>query len=238
MGRCIVVMPTYNECENLPLLVPQVLGQDPRIEILVVDDASPDGTGKIADELAKAEPRVHVLHRLNKDGLGAAYRAGFARALELGADWIVQMDADFSHPTDTLSSMLEEIQHYEVVMGSRYLRGITVVNWPIERILISYYGNLYVRTVTGLPISDTTGGFRCMRRDLLERIGFERSRANGYAFQIELNYRIVHSGASVKEIPFFFLDRTRGTSKLTLRIGLEALWMAWWLRIADWLGRL
>ena len=238
MGRCIVVMPTYNECENLPLLVPQVLEQDPRIEILVVDDASPDGTGKIADELAVAEPRVHVLHRLNKDGLGAAYRAGFARALELGADWIVQMDADFSHPPDTLSPMLEEIQHYEVVMGSRYLRGITVVNWPIVRILISYYGNLYVRTVTGLPIRDTTGGFRCMRRDLLERIGFERSRANGYAFQIELNYRIVHSGASVKEIPFFFLDRTRGASKLTLRIGLEALWMAWWLRIADWLGRL
>ena len=238
MGRCIVVMPTYNECENLPLLVPQVLEQDPRIEILVVDDASPDGTGKIADELAKAEPRVHVLHRLSKDGLGGAYRAGFARALELGADWIVQMDADFSHPPDTLSLMLEEIQHYEVVMGSRYLRGITVVNWPILRILISYYGNLYVRTVTGLPVRDTTGGFRCMRRDLLERIGFERSRANGYAFQIELNYRIVHSGASVKEIPFFFLDRTRGASKLTLRIGLEALWMAWWLRIADWLGRL
>ena len=238
MGRCIIVMPTYNECENLPLIVPQVLGQDPSIEILVVDDASPDGTGKIADELAKAEPRVHVLHRLNKDGLGAAYRAGFARALELGADWIVQMDADFSHPPDTLPLMLEEIQHYEAVMGSRYLRGITVVNWPIGRILISYYGNLYVRTVTGLPIRDTTGGFRCMRRDLLERIGFERSRANGYAFQIELNYRIVHGGASVKEIPFFFLDRTRGASKLTLRIGLEALWMAWWLRIADWLGRL
>lgn len=238
MGRCIVVMPTYNECENLPLLVPQVLEQDPRIEVLVVDDASPDGTGKIADELAKAEPRVHVLHRLSKDGLGGAYRAGFARALELGADWIVQMDADFSHPPDTLSLMLEEIQHCEVVMGSRYLRGITVVNWPILRILISYYGNLYVRTVTGLPVRDTTGGFRCMRRDLLERIGFERSRANGYAFQIELNYRIVHSGASVKEIPFFFLDRTRGASKLTLRIGLEALWMAWWLRIADWLGRL
>jgi dolichol-phosphate mannosyltransferase len=238
MGRCIVVIPTYNECENLPLLVPQVLERDPRIEILVVDDASPDGTGKIADELARAEPRVHVLHRLNKDGLGAAYRAGFARALELGADWIVQMDADFSHPPDTLSSMLEEIEHYDAVMGSRYLRGITVVNWPIERILISYYGNWCVRKVTGLPINDTTGGFRCMRRSLLERIDFERVRANGYAFQIELNYRIVHSGASVKEIPFFFLDRTRGTSKLTLRIGLEALWMAWWLRIADWLGRL
>ena len=238
MGRCIVVIPTYNECENLPLLVPQVLEQDPRIEILVVDDASPDGTGQIADEFARAEPRVHVLHRQNKDGLGAAYRAGFARALELGADWIVQMDADFSHPPDVLPTMLKEIQHCDAVMGSRYLRGITVVNWPIGRILISYYGNLYVRVVTGLPIRDTTGGFRCMRRDLLERISFERVRAGGYAFQIELNYRIVHSGARFKEIPFFFLDRTRGVSKLTLRIGLEALWMAWWLRIADWLGRL
>ncbi len=238
MGRCLVVIPTYNECENLPLLVPQVLEQDPRIEIVVVDDSSPDGTGEIADALAKTEPRVHVLHRQHKDGLGAAYRAGFTRALELGADWIVQMDADFSHPPDVLPTMLEEIQHCDAVMGSRYLRGITVVNWPLVRILISYFGNLYVRSVTGLPIRDTTGGFRCMRRDLLERIGFERMRAGGYAFQIELNYRIAHSGASVKEIPFFFLDRTRGTSKLTLRIGLEALWMAWWLRIADWLGRL
>jgi dolichol-phosphate mannosyltransferase len=238
MGRCIVVIPTYNECENLPLLVPQVLEQDPRIEILVVDDASPDGTGEIADALARAEPRVHVLHRRKKDGLGAAYRAGFARALELGADWIVQMDADFSHPPDVLPTMLEEIQHCDAVMGSRYLRGITVVNWPLMRILISYFGNLYVRTVTGLPIRDTTGGFRCMRRELLERIGFERIRADGYAFQIELNYRIAHSGASAKEIPFLFLDRTRGASKLTLRIGLEALWMAWWLRIADLLGRL
>jgi dolichol-phosphate mannosyltransferase len=238
MGRCIVVIPTYNECENLPLLVPEVLAQDSRIEILVVDDASPDGTGEIADQLARNEPRVHVLHRMAKDGLGAAYRAGFTRALELGGDWIVQMDADFSHPPDKLPLMLEEIQHCDAVMGSRYLRGITVVNWPIGRILISYYGNLYVRTVTRLPIRDTTGGFRCMRRDLLERIGFERIRAGGYAFQIELNYRIAHSGARVKEIPFFFLDRTRGTSKLTLRIGVEALWMAWWLRIADWRGRL
>jgi len=238
MSRCIVVIPTYNECENLPRLVPQVLAQDPRLEILVVDDASPDGTGRIADELARDEPRVHVLHREFKEGLGTAYVAGFRRALDLGADWVVQMDADFSHPPETLTTLLEEIEQYDVVMGSRYLGGITVVNWPIERILISYFGNWYVRKVTRLPISDSTGGFRCMRSDLLERIRFERIQANGYAFQIELNYRIVHSGARVKEIPFFFLDRTRGTSKLTLRIGLEALWMVWWLRIADWMGRL
>ena len=238
MGRCIVVIPTFNECENLPLLVPKVLEQDPRLEVLVVDDSSPDGTGKIADELAEAEPRVHVLHRAEKQGLGPAYRAGMQRALELGADLVVQMDADFSHPPETLVTMLEEIEDHDVVMGSRYLKGITVVNWPIERILLSYFGNWYVRQVTRLPVTDTTSGFRCMRRSALEGLGLERIRANGYAFQIELSYRLIHRGARVKEIPFFFLDRTRGASKLTIRIGLEALWVAWWLRIADALGRL
>jgi len=236
--RCVAVIPTFNEAENLPLLVPQVLAQDPGIEVLVVDDDSPDGTGKLADDLADRDPRVHVLHRTAKQGLGPAYRAGFARALDLGADFVLQMDADFSHPPETIREMLAEIEEYDVVMGSRYVNGITVVNWPIERILLSYYGNWYVRTVTGLPISDTTGGFRCMRRSALESIGFERIRANGYAFQMELNYRFVKSGARIKEIPFFFLDRTRGTSKLTIRIGFETLWLAWWLRLSDLLGRL
>ena len=238
MGRCIVVIPTYNESENLPLLLPKVLAQDPRIEVLVVDDDSPDGTGKLADALAQDEPRIHVLHRAEKQGLGPAYREGMLRALELGADTVVQMDADFSHPPETLGTMLAEIERHDVVMGSRYLNGITVVNWPIERILLSYFGNWYVRRVTGMPITDTTGGFRCIRRAALERVGLERIRANGYAFQVELNYRLIHSGADVEEIPFFFLDRTRGASKLTVRIGLEALWMAWWLRIARALGRL
>jgi dolichol-phosphate mannosyltransferase len=237
LSRCIVVIPTYNECENLPLIVPRVLEQDPRLEVLVVDDDSPDGTGKLADELAEKEPRVHVLHRARKEGLGPADRAGIQRALELGADFVVQMDADFSHPPETLKVMLAEIESHDVVMGSRYLNGITVVNWPIERILLSYFANLYARKVTGLPITDATGGFRCMRRSALERIGLERIRANGYAFQIELNYRLIRHGARVKEIPFFFLDRTRGASKLTVRIGVEALWMVWWLRIADALGR-
>jgi dolichol-phosphate mannosyltransferase len=235
--RCVVVIPSYNEAENLPLLVPQVLAQGPGIEVLVVDDDSPDGTGKLADDLADRDPRVHVLHRTAKQGLGPAYRAGFARALDLGADFVIQMDADFSHPPEKIREMLAEIEEYDVVMGSRYVSGITVVNWPIERILLSYYGNWYVRKVTGLPISDTTGGFRCIRRSALESIGFERIRANGYAFQVELNYRFVKSGARIKEIPFFFLDRTRGTSKLTLRIGLETLWLAWWLRLSDLLGR-
>ncbi len=238
MTRCIVVVPTYNEAENLPLIVPRIVEQDPRIEVLVVDDDSPDGTGKLADELATADPRVHVLHRERKEGLGPAYRAGFARALELGANWVVQMDADFSHPPETLPVMLAEAEHHDVVMGSRYLNGITVVNWPIERILLSYYGNWYVRKVTALPISDTTGGFRCMTREVLERIDYTQIRSDGYAFQIELNYRLIRHGARLKEIPFFFLDRTRGVSKLSVRIGLEALWMAWWLRIADLFGRM
>ena len=238
MSRVIVVIPTYNEIENLPLLAPRVLAQDPRIELLIVDDSSPDGTGKLADDLARQSPRVHVLHREAKQGLGPAYRAGLRRALELGADLVIQMDADFSHPPETLPALLAEIESQDVVLGSRYLNGITVVNWPIERILISWFGNWYARKVTGLPISDTTGGFRCIRRELLEKVGFERIRSNGYAFQIELNYRFMKHQARVKEIQFFFLDRTRGTSKLSLRIALEGFWIVWWLRIADALHRL
>ena len=238
MSRVVVVIPTYNEIENLALLAPRVLEQDPRIELLIVDDDSPDGTGKLADDLARGSPRVHVLHRSEKQGLGPAYRAGLRRALDLGADVVIQMDADFSHPPETIPTLLAEIERHDVVLGSRYLNGITVVNWPIQRILISWFGNWYARTVTRLPISDTTGGFRCIRRDLLERAGFEKIRSNGYAFQIELNYRFMKHGARVKEIAFFFLDRTRGISKLTKRIALEALWIVWWLRIADVLGRL
>jgi dolichol-phosphate mannosyltransferase len=212
MSRVVVVIPTYNEAENLKLLVPQVLAQDPRIEVLVVDDSSPDGTGKIVDELAAKSPgRVHVLHREEKQGLGPAYRAGLRKALELGAAYVVQMDADFSHPPATLPILLKEIESCDVVLGSRYLKGITVVNWPIERILISYFG---------------------------EQIGFERIRSDGYAFQIEMNYRFRMHGARIKEIPFFFLDRERGVSKLSLRIALEALWIVWWLRVAHWLGRI
>jgi dolichol-phosphate mannosyltransferase len=238
LQRGIVVIPTYNEAENLPLLVPRVLEQDSRLEILVVDDDSPDATGKLADELAESTGRVQVLHRPEKQGLGPAYRAGFRRALELGADVVIQMDADFSHPPETLRSMLAEIEHHDVVVGSRYVNGITVVNWPIERILLSYYGNWYARKVTGLPVTDTTAGFRCIRREMLEKMGFERIRCNGYAFQIEMSYRLVMHGARIKEIPFFFLDRTRGVSKLSWKIGLEALWVASRLRLADRLGRL
>ncbi len=238
MSRVVVVVPTYNEAENLGLLVPRLLEQDARVEVLVVDDASPDGTGKLADELAAASPRIHVLHRAAKQGLGPAYRAGLRRALDLGADLVVQMDADFSHPPESLPVLLREIETCDVAMGSRYVHGITVVQWPIERILISYFGNAYTRAVLGLRVCDTTGGFRCMRRSALEAIDFGSIRSNGYAFQIEMNYRFQLRGARVREIEFFFLDRRRGTSKLTKRIALEALWRVWWLRIQHWLGRL
>ncbi|MEE2678150.1 MAG: polyprenol monophosphomannose synthase [Myxococcota bacterium] len=238
MARTVVVVPTYNEAENLPLLVRDVLTQDPGIEVLVVDDASPDGTGKLADDLAAEHPgRVHVLHRSGARGLGIAYREGLRQALELGADQVVQMDADFSHPPASLPEMLREIADHDVVIGSRYLKGITVVNWPIERILISWFGNLYARKVTGLRVSDATGGFRCIRREMLERIGFEKIRSDGYAFQIEMNHRFQHYGARAKEIPFFFLDRERGESKLSLAIAVEALWVCVWLRFAALLGR-
>jgi dolichol-phosphate mannosyltransferase len=238
MSKIIVVIPTYNEAENLPLLVPAVLDQDPRIEVLVVDDNSPDETGKIADDLRIETGRVHVLHRPEKRGLGAAYRRGLAEALELGADFVIQMDADFSHPPDAIPLMLKEIESHDIVLGSRYMNGITVVNWPIERILVSYFGNRYARRVTGLPITDMTGGFRCMRRELLQRVRFQRITSNGYAFQIEMNYRFVKCKASIKEFPFFFVDRTRGESKLNMGIALEAVWIVWRLRIADALGRL
>lgn len=231
MSRVVVVVPTYNEIENLPLLAPQVLAQDPRIELLIVDDASPDGTGKLADDLARASPRVHVLHRAAKQGLGPAYRAGLRRALDLGADFVVQMDADFSHPPETLPVLLAEIERHDVVLGSRYLNGITVVNWPIQRILISWFGNAYARLVTGLPISDTTGGFRCIRRELLEKVGFERIRSNGYAFQIEMKYRAYRKGFRFAEVPITFNDRRVGESKMNGRIIAEALWVCWRLRL-------
>lgn len=238
MPRVIVIIPTYDEVENLPLIVADVLEQDERIEILVVDDNSPDGTGKVADDLREQTGRVHVLHRPGKAGLGAAYRAGLTEALRLDADIVIQMDADFSHPPATIKEMLREIEDHDIVMGSRYVNGITVVNWPIERILISYFGNVYARFITGLSTTDATGGFRCIRRELLEQIGFERIRSDGYAFQIEMNYRFDKYSARVKELPFFFVDRTRGESKLSLNIAFEALWMVWWLRIADALGRI
>ncbi len=227
----IVVIPTYNEKDNLEPIVRAVLAVDAATEVLVVDDNSPDGTGAIADRLAADESRVHVLHRPGKQGIGPAYRDGFRRALELGADRIVQMDADFSHPPASLVDFYALAEDYDLVLGSRYVDGITVVNWPMGRLMLSYFGNVYARAVLGgMPVNDATGGFKCWRRSTLEAIDLERVRSNGYGFQIEMTYRAWSMGLSIKETPIIFADRKVGTSKMSLGIATEALSMVWRLR--------
>ena len=238
MPKKIVVIPTFNERENIGVLIPQVLAQDPEVEVLVVDDRSPDGTGAIVRELARADGRVHLLEREDRYGLGPAYRDGFAWALAHGAELIVQMDADFSHAPAMLQRFFEEIGAHDLALGSRYLGGITVVNWPIERLLISYFGNWYVRVVTRLPVRDATGGFKCWRRAALEAANPSTVRSNGYAFQIEMTYRAWRRGSRIKEIPIIFMDRTVGESKMSIRISVEALWVVWKLRLATLFGRL
>lgn len=236
--RALVIIPTYNERTNLPLLVPAVLAQDPRLEILVVDDNSPDGTGALADELARREPRVHVLHRPAKAGLGKAYLAGFRWALERGYDFVFEMDADFSHDPKYLPDFLREIQDADLVVGSRYKTGVNVVNWPLSRLLLSVGANRYARCVTGLPLTDSTGGFKCFRRAVLEAIPLDRVKSNGYAFQIEMSFRAWRKGFRIKEIPIVFTDRVEGQSKMNKRIVREAIWMVWWLRLRALRGAL
>ncbi|MBI4514761.1 MAG: polyprenol monophosphomannose synthase [Deltaproteobacteria bacterium] len=238
MKHTVVVIPTFRERENIGRLIPAVLHQDPGISVLVVDDNSPDGTADIVRELAAADSRVALLSRAQAQGIGPAYKAGFIEALRNGADYIVQMDADFSHPAEMLPEFIREMRDYDIVLGSRYLNGITVVNWPIERLLLSYFGNWYSRRITGLPNHDVTGGFKCWRREVLDRIGLERVRSNGYAFQIEMTYRAWRLGYRIKEIPIIFMDRTDGDSKMNKRIALEALWIVWWLRLMHLAGRL
>jgi dolichol-phosphate mannosyltransferase len=229
--RKIVIIPTYNERQNVPALVPEVLAQDPEIEILIVDDSSPDGTGAVVTEMRAREPRLHLLTRPGREGLGPAYKDGFRWALAHDADLVVQMDADFSHDPAMLPRFFADIASYDLVLGSRYVQGITVVNWPIERLLLSYFGNAYTRRVLGMGVRDATGGFKCWRRSALETIDLGDVRSNGYAFQIEMTYRAWTRGLRIHEIPIIFADRTRGESKMTKRISLEALWIVWWLRL-------
>ena len=236
--RYLVCVPTYNERANLPLIVPAILAQDPRLEVLVIDDGSPDGTGDLADELATADPRVNVLHRSAKQGLGRAYLAGFEWALERGYEFIFEMDADFSHDPAFLPRFIEAIRSADIVIGSRYKQGVNVINWPISRLLLSLGANQYARVVTGLPITDSTGGFKCFRRKVLEAIDFSRVRSNGYAFQIEMSYRAWRKGFTLVEIPIVFTDRVEGHSKMSRRIVREAIWMVWSLRFRALVGKL
>ncbi|HUG41005.1 MAG TPA: polyprenol monophosphomannose synthase [Longimicrobiales bacterium] len=235
----LVVIPTYDERENIPRLVPLVLEQDPRIEVLIIDDASPDGTGHLADRLADGDPRVHVLHRAGKLGLGTAYLAGFRWGLARDYDIFFEMDADFSHDPAHLPQFLDAIRRFDVVLGSRYLHGrVTVVNWPMGRLLLSYFANLYARVVTGLPVTDATGGFKCFRRKVLEAMDLDRVLSEGYAFQIEMSLRAWRRGFAIGEIPIVFADRDIGESKMSRRIIWEAVWRVWTLRFRDLFRRL
>jgi dolichol-phosphate mannosyltransferase len=237
--RALVVIPTYNEVGNLALLVEQVLAQDPRLDILVVDDGSPDGTGALADALAAKEPRIQVLHRAGKLGLGTAYIMGFRWALERSYDYVFEMDADFSHDPVHLKQFLKAVTEADLVIGSRYLGGrVTVVNWPMGRLLLSYCANIYARWITGLHIWDLTGGFKCFRRQVLEGIDLSRVRSNGYGFQIEMSVRAWRKGFTLKEIPIVFVDRTEGQSKMNRAIVREAVWLVPRLRLMALFGRI
>ncbi len=220
--RVLVIIPTYDERENLPRVIPLALEQDPAIDVLVVDDNSPDGTGDLAEAMAREEPRIHVLHRIGKEGLGRAYIAGFKWGIERRYDLLIEMDADLSHPADHLPHLIGAANEYDVVVGSRYVDGrVTVVNWPVSRLLLSIFGSLYARTITRLPLRDATGG-----------------QSNGYAFQIELKLRAWRRGFSLTEIPIVFTERDTGESKMSKRIVREAVWKVWKLRFLDLIGKL
>jgi dolichol-phosphate mannosyltransferase len=237
--RFLVIIPTYNERENLPRKVPRVLEQDPRLEILVVDDASPDGTGDLADGMAAADPRVHVLHREGKGGLGGAYLAGFAWGLEREYELLFEMDADISHPPEALPRFIEAAEEHDVVIGSRYVGGrVNVLNWPMSRLFVSVFGSWYARTITGMPVRDATGGYNCWHRRVFEAVHLDRVRSNGYAFQIELKFRAWAHGFSLKEIPILFTERDTGESKMSKAIVREAVWRVWWLKAMQLLRRL
>jgi dolichol-phosphate mannosyltransferase len=235
--KTLVVVPTYNERANIAELIPRVLNQQSGIQMLIVDDGSPDGTGQYADEVAAADPRVHVLHRPGKMGLGSAYVTAFKHALTTDADLVVQMDADFSHDPDVIPKLIEKAAEYDVVVGSRYIVGANVVNWPLRRLFLSYFANVYTHIITGLPLRDSTGGFKCFRRRVLEGINLDTIRSDGYSFQIEVNFRSWRKGFSIVEIPIVFVDRHSGTSKMSRRIVWEAMWLVWRLRLERLLRR-
>lgn len=236
--KTLVIIPTYNEKDNISKVIPLVLKQDPDIEVLVVDDNSPDGTGKIVEELQISNPRIKLIRREKKSGLGTAYLAGFKYALENGYNYIFEMDSDFSHDPSYIPDFLKAIEDSDLVLGSRYIKGVNVVNWPITRLLLSYFANVYARWVTGLPLKDSTGGFKCFKREVLEKIGLDKIHSNGYAFQIEMSFRAWRKGFKIKEIPIIFVDRRAGESKMSKKIVREAIWMVWKLRILSILGRL
>ncbi len=236
--RSLVIIPTYNEKDNITRIIEKVLPQDDSIEVLIVDDNSPDGTGKLVLEIMKETDRVHMIERKGKLGLGTAYVEGFKFAIQNRFDYIIEMDADFSHNPDDLPRLLSEIKNNDLVIGSRYVSGVNVVNWPISRLLLSYLASFYVKIITGMKIDDPTGGFKCFRRSVLEKINLDDIISDGYSFQVEMNYRIYHNKYRVKEIPIIFYERRDGKSKMSKHIVIEAIWKVWRLRLMALLGKL
>ncbi|MFQ5905038.1 MAG: polyprenol monophosphomannose synthase [bacterium] len=235
--KTLVVMPTYNEADNITEIVHDVLSQDSSIDVLIIDDNSPDGTGDVAEKIAAGDSRVHVFHRRAKLGLGSAYVVGFKYAVKEGYDYVFEMDSDFSHDPREIGNFLKDMADSDLVIGSRYVQGVSVINWPMSRLLLSYFANLYARIVVGAPIKDLTGGFKCFRRCVLEAIDLDRVRSDGYAFQIEINYKAFRKGFRVKEIPIIFVERKAGKSKMSKKIIWEAFWLVYKLRLSRLVGR-
>ena len=234
----LVVMPTYNEKDNIQKIVEEILKQDPSFEVLVVDDNSPDGTADVVEMLMEGNSRITLLKREKKGGLGSAYRDGFKIALKRPeVDFIFEMDADFSHDPKYLPQFLNMIKTHDMVLGSRYLTGVNVVNWPMSRLLLSYFANIYARTISGLPVSDSTGGFKCFRRKVLETIDLNRISSDGYAFQIEMNYEVWKAGFRIGEFSIVFVDRVEGSSKMNRSIVIEAIFLVWKLRWRSLISR-
>jgi dolichol-phosphate mannosyltransferase len=234
--KSLIIIPTYNELENVRKMIPDVLGRYHDVDILIVDDGSPDGTGVFVEQLTRESNRIKLIKRAGKMGLGTAYIAGFKYALQNGYDYIFEMDADFSHDPKEIGNFLEAIKNYDLVLGSRYKTGVNVINWPMRRLMLSYFANSYTRFVTGLPVRDATGGFKCFRRKVLESIDLDSIKSNGYAFQIEMTFKAYKKGFRIIEIPIIFTDRFHGTSKMSKKIVREAVLMVWKLRIRNTFG--
>lgn len=237
--EALICVPTYNERDNIERLLERLLALPQKVDVLVIDDNSPDGTGRLADEIAAREERVHALHRPGKLGLGGAYIKGFQWALsETDAKYIFEMDADFSHDPAAIPEFLDRIRDADLVIGSRYCNGITVMNWPLSRLFLSVGANIYSRIITGLPLHDATGGFKCFRREVLEALPLDRIRSDGYSFQIEMNYHTWKRDFRIVEMPIVFTDRLVGQSKMSKRIIWEAAFLVWKLRLSAIAGRI
>lgn len=229
--KAIVIVPTYNEADNIANLIDKIFSVDSNLHILVIDDNSPDGTAEIVKRISEKDPRVHLIKRPGKLGLGTAYIEGFKYALANGYEAIFEMDADFSHNPEDIPRFLDALEDADLVIGSRYLTGVNVINWPLRRLMLSYFANLYTRIITGMPVRDATGGYKCFRAEALKQIDLDKIKTNGYGFQIEMNFRFWAKGFRVKEIPIVFVDRRNGVSKMNKKIILEAVFLVWKLKL-------